>query len=384
MLTGMTALQKELQKEFEKFVDKEIIPYADQFDEQGEIPRDMIGRFAQQGYLGAMIPEKYQGAGMDPVTFGLLCEEIGRGSISLLSLLTVHGMVAQAIEKWGSEIQKQTWLPKLAKGEVIGAFGLSEPDVGSDPKSVESIATVEDVFFRLNGHKKWISYGQMADIFLIIAQCGARPAAFLVTRDTPGFEVEPIQGMLGFRSAMLAQLHLTNCLIAQENLIGKIGFGFTHVAGTALDYGRYCIAWGCVGLGKACLEACLRYTGKRKQFGALLRKHQLIQHMIADMITEVKAARMLCLDAAYLKSAGDPETIMETSIAKYYASTMAFRAANHAVQIHGANGCCHEYPVQRFFRDAKITEIIEGSSQIQQIIIARHGYQNYLFGEKNK
>ncbi len=375
MNTELTSQQAEQQKAFRTFVDEEVFPFADQFDQDQKIPSETIKKIAEKGYFGLTIPGEHGGAGMDMITNGLLCEEIGRGSASLLSLITVHGMLCQAILKWGTPEQREHWLPRLATGEIFGAFGLTEPEIGSDAKRVGTSAVLSNENYVLNGKKKWISGAQVADLFMIIAQCEGKPAAFLVERNSPGFSVKPISDMMGFRSAMLAELHLENCRIPKENLLGRIGFGFSHVAGTALDSGRYTVAWGSVGLGQACLEASLSYTETRKQFGSYLKEHQLIQGMIADMITNIKAARMLCFHAGCLKDAGDPMVIMETAIAKYFASRMAVKAALDAVQIHGANGCSSQYPVQRYMRDAKIMEIIEGSSQIQQILIARYGWE---------
>lgn len=379
----LTSQQKQHQEQFRAFVAQEIAPHADQWDQDERIPAELIQKLADQGYLGAIVPAEYGGPGMDALTFGLLCEEIGGGSASLLSLITVHGMVCQALLKWGTPAQKTQWLPKLATGAVIGGFGLTEPNVGSDAKSVETTAVHVDNSYILNGEKKWISFGQVATLFLIFAQCDGKPSAFLVPRDSPGFSSLPINGLLGFRSAMLGRLLMKDCRIPEDHLVGKIGFGFSHVAGAALDHGRYCVGWGCVGGGQACLDACLHYTGERKQFGSFLKGHQLIQQMVANMITQIKAARLLCYHAAYLKDKGDPSMIMETSIAKYFASQMINQVASDAVQIHGANGCSSDYPVQRYLRDAKIMEIIEGSSQMQQIIIAKSGYQNFLL-EKRK
>jgi alkylation response protein AidB-like acyl-CoA dehydrogenase len=181
---------------------------------------------------------------------------------------------------------------------------------------------------------------------------------------------------------MIAKVFMNECRIPAENLVGRVGFGFSHVASTALDHGRYCVAWGCLGLGQACLDACLSYTSERKQFGSFLKGHQLIQQMIAEMITNLKAARLLCYHAGYLKDKGDPSLIMETSIAKYFASRMVNKIADDAVQIHGANGCSSDYPVQRYLRDAKIMEIIEGSTQMQQIIIAKSGYHNFALEKR--
>jgi glutaryl-CoA dehydrogenase (non-decarboxylating) len=177
--------------------------------------------------------------------------------------------------------------------------------------------------------------------------------------------------VLGLRASMLAELRLEGCRVPRENVVGRAGFGFSHVASTALDHGRYSVAWGCVGIAQACLDACLRYTSERRQFGSYLKDHQLIQQMLTDIITNVRAARLLCLNAGCLRDAGDPRAVVETTIAKYFASTSAARAAHDAVQIHGANGCGSEYPVERYFRDSKIMEIIEGSTQMQQVTIAK-------------
>lgn len=378
MKLELTTQQKNAQAEFRAFVDREIIPDANRCDREQNTSIQLIQKLAQREYLGAVIPKAQGGSNMDAIAFGLLNEEIGRGCSSLRSLLTVHSMVARAICKWGSKHQKEYWLPKLATGEAIAAFALSEPNVGSDAKSVETTATISGDSYVLNGQKKWITYGQIADIFLVFAQCENQPSAFLVEKDSPGLSIKPISGMLGVRASMLAELHLDNCRIPQENLVGRLGFGFSYVASSALDYGRYSVAWGCVGVAQACLEACLRYTSQRKQFGVYLKEHQLIRQMIAEMIVNIKAARLLCYQAGYLKEIGDPRAFTETSIAKYFAAKILTNVANDAVQIHGANGCSSEYPVERYLRDAKIMEIIEGSTQIQQISIADYGYQEYI------
>ncbi len=380
---ALTADQQQARARFRAFTDEHVVPHADRFDQDEHLPDSLIRALAQTGWLGATVPPAYGGQGMDALTFGLLCEEVGRASASLLSLLIVHGMVCQSILKWGTEAQKTRWLPQLATGERIGAFGLTEPDVGSDASAVQTRAVVQDDgTYVLTGEKKWISFGQVANLFVIVARCNDQPTAFLVERDTPGFSSEPIRGMLGFRSAMLARLVLNGCRIPADRLVGRVGFGFTHVAGSALDHGRYCVAWGCLGLIEACVAASLRYSSERKQFGEFLKSHQLIQQMVADMLTDAKATRLMCAHAAHLKAQGDPSMIMETSTAKYFASRAAMRAADSAVQIHGANGCHISHPVQRYFRDARIMEIIEGSHQIQQIIIAKNGYQQFLMEQR--
>jgi hypothetical protein len=321
-----------------------------------------------------MLPGKCGGKGLDMITYGLLNEEIGRACSSVRSLLTVHDMVAQALNRWGNQAQKEKWMTRLASGQIIGAFALSEPNVGSDAEGVETTAALEGDTYVLSGRKKWISFGQIADLFLLFARCEGKPTAFLVERNSPGLSIRPIKGILGVRASMLAQLELDDCRIAKENLIGRVGFGVSHVALSALDQGRYSVAWGCVGIAQACLEACLKYTSERKQFGAYLKDHQLIQSMIANMTTKLKAARLLCYQAGYLKDVGDPGAIMETSIAKYFVSKVVNELASDAVQIHGANGYSSDYPVQRYFRDAKLMEIIEGSTQIQEMTIAKFAY----------
>ncbi|QWR77832.1 acyl-CoA dehydrogenase family protein [Candidatus Magnetomonas plexicatena] len=374
----LTKEQEQAQVEFKAFVNEHVAPFADTFDREQKIPDELIALIAQNGWFGLIVPKEYGGMAADMITYGLMCEEMGCGSASLLSLLTVHGMVIQAILRWGSSVLKERWLRKLAAGEVIGAFALTEPNIGSDASSVETVAVKTETGFILTGKKKWISFGQRADLFMIIAQCEGKPTAFLLEKSTPGFSIAQITDTFGFRAAMMAELTMDNCLIAEENMVGRIGFGVTHVATHALDYGRYTVGWGCVGLARACLEASLKYTAQRVQFGTYLRKHQLIQHMITDMIASITAARLLCFNAGQLKDTGDHRTIMETAIAKYFSSTMVVKAALDAVQIHGANGISCDYPVARYLRDAKVMEIIEGSSQMQQIIIARYGYQEYL------
>ncbi|MDF0552708.1 acyl-CoA dehydrogenase family protein [Kamptonema sp. UHCC 0994] len=377
MKLELTTKQQEAKSEFRAFVNEEIIPYASQCDREEYTPPELIKKLALRGFLGAAIPAKNGGSGMDAIAYGLLNEEIGRGCSSLRSLLTVHNMVAHVLCKWGTQYQKEQWIPKLVSGEAIAAFALSEPNAGSDAKSVETTATLSGNFYILNGKKKWITYGQVADLFLVFTQCEGKPTAFLVEKNRPGLLIKPIVGMLGTRASMLAELHLDDCQIPQENLVGRQGFGFSHVASSALDRGRYSVAWGCVGIAQACLEACIQYTCYRQQFGVYLREHQIIRQMISEAIANIKAARLLCYQAGYLQEIGDPQSISQTSIAKYFASTMAVKVASDAVQIHGGNGCSRDYPVERYFRDAKIMEIIEGSTQIQQITIAELGYQEY-------
>ena len=375
MKMELTAQQKDAQAEFKAFADRRIFPYADQFDQEERIPTDLIQSMGQHGYLSTMLPQEFGGLGLDMISYGLLNEEIGRACSSTRSLITVQGMVEYALLRWGRGGQKEKWLPRLAAGELIGAFALTEPETGSDARKIRAEAIKTADGFVLNGRKKWITFAQIADLFLIFAQCGeGNPTAFLVEKDRPGVTVEPIRGLMGCRASMLGEIHLEDCWIPKENMLGGIGFGFGMVALSALDMGRYSVAWGSVGIGQACVDAGLAYAAEREQFGRPLRDHQLIQRMLTNMITEVKAARLLCLQAGYLHDQAHPTATAETLVAKYYASTMAARAAGDAVQIHGANGCSDQYPVARYLRDAKIMEIIEGSNEMQQMLIAKNAF----------
>jgi glutaryl-CoA dehydrogenase (non-decarboxylating) len=377
MTPELNEAQKDAQGRYREFVETEIAPHADQWDRDGQIPHELVNRMGRSGYLGALIPPEYGGTGMDMVTFGILNEELGRGCSSVRSLLTVHGMVQYAIVRWGSESQKRQWLPRLAAGEVIGAFGLTEPGAGSDAAGIETTAAATEDSYILNGTKVWTSFGQIADVVLVFAKQDGRLSAFLLETRSDGFTATPTTGLLGTRAAMLATLRMESCSIPKQNRIGGVGFGLSAVGSAALDIGRYSVACGCVGIAQASLDASIAYATKRRQYGTALKDHQLIRKMITEMVVNVSAARGLCYRAGYLKDTGDPSTVNETLIAKYFASKVAVQAASDAVQIHGAHGCGGEYPVQRYYRDCKIMEIIEGSSQILELTIAKHACDLY-------
>ncbi len=365
--------------EFREFVDKEIIPRAQEFDETEQIPHEVFRLMSNRGILGAAIPARYGGTEMDVLTLGGLHEELGRGYGSVQNLVTVYGMVAKAISRWGSEEQKKRWLSKIANAETIVSIAITEPKVGSDIKSLETVASPDGNSFILNGKKKWITLGQIADIFLVFARInGKKGAAFLIERQTQGLEIHPIKSMLGLKANMLAEIHLEDCRIHKDNLLGRAGMGLTHVANSALDEGRYTTACGCIGLGQGCLDRCLDYAQSRQQFGVSIRKHQLIQKMITEIVVSLKAARQLCIRAGYFRESKDPGSITETLVAKYYASKMANTVANNAVQILGASGCQKGAVVERYYRDAKIMEIIEGTSQVYEIHIANSVFNRSL------
>lgn len=372
MNVGLTKQQEREQQRFRAFVDREVTPYADLWDREQHIPAELVARLAAKGYLGALLPQEYGGLNWDMVTYGLLCEQLGQGSCSVQSLVTVQSMVGQAVLRWGSQHQKKLWLDRIAGGEAVAAFALTEPNVGSDAKAVQTDAVRAGDSYVLNGHKKWISFGQLADVFLVLARCEGKHCAFLVEKEAPGLCMESTSEMLGFRASMLAELFLDKCEVPESSLVGGVGFGFFPVFLTALNVGRYSVAWGCVGLAQACLDACVHYAGTRRQFDAYLKEHQMIQQMIADMVVNVKAARLLCWQAGRSMQGAHPDSVMDILVAKHFASAAAKSAADHAVQIHGALGCSGDSPVQRYFRDARVMEIIEGTTQMHQIQIAKY------------
>jgi glutaryl-CoA dehydrogenase (non-decarboxylating) len=358
------------------WVDREVAPFAGEWDRAEAISPEIVRRMAELGFLGAVVPREWGGEGMDMVTFARVNEELGRGCSSVRSLVTVHSMASFAIARWGGKALRERWLRPMAAGDAIGAFALTEPEVGSDAASIAAEAVPDGDHFVVTGTKRWITFGLLADVYLVIARSEGQPLALLVERGTPGLTVTPIRGVTGTRGAMLAELRFEGCRVPAANRVGGAGFGMA-VALTSLEIGRLSVAAGSVGIIQASLEAALRYASERQQFGAPLSKHQLIRRMLTDMAAEVRAARLLCESAGRLYDAGDPAAREEIFIAKYFASTACARAARDALQIHGANGCTDAYPVDRLNRDAHVMEVIEGSTQIMQITIARQELQAY-------
>ena len=371
-LTEEQIMIRNLMKDFAK---NEILPKVRDDDRNERFPGDILDKMAHLGMLGAPLPEEYGGMGIDHIAYTLMTEELGRVSFALRSTVSVHiSLFQQTLNQWGTEEQKQKYLPRTTKGEILGCFATTEPNVGSDISSIETSAVLDGGKWRLNGNKMWISNGGVAGVALIFAQTDKAKkhrgiAAFLVERDTPGFSSRDIHGKLGLRSANTAELILEDCLVPEENLLGQVGDGF-KIAMTAFDNGRLCVAGGCVGLAQACIDASVLYAQTRQQFGKPIGSYQLVQEMIADMIVEAEAARFLTYRAAHLKDKGVPSTA-ETSMAKYYASEVALRAANNAIQIHGGYGYSDEYPVERYYRDAKYATLVEGTSQMHKLIIGR-------------
>ncbi len=327
------------------------------------------------GYLGPIVAEEYGGRGLDYRTYGLIVEEIGRGDSSARTVVSVQtSLVCSSIQRWGSEDQKHEWLPRLCSGEILGCFGLTEPDTGSDAANLKTRAEKTDGGWRISGQKQWISMGNYAKVALIFAQTDPEQkhrglAAFLVPTDSDGFSASSIHGKLGLRASDTAELSLDSVEVGDEALLGEVGEGF-KVAMSALDSGRFSVAAGCVGICQGCVNASVDYAKERKQFDRPIASFQLVQAMLADMIVDTEAARGLVWRSGWLKDTGKPNTT-ETSVAKLFATEAAVRTANTAIQVHGGSGYVDDHPVERYLRDARVTTLYEGTSQIQKLIIGR-------------
>ena len=372
----LTPEQKNIQQQARQFSQQEVAPIARVADEKGEFPLHLVKRMGELGFLAGPLEPDYGGAGMDYVSYALLCEELGRVDSSVRGFLTVHtSLVSLCIQDWGTEEQKRYYLPRLATGEWIGCYALTEPNAGSDVASMESTAIEEGDYYILNGEKIWITNGTSAHIAIVFASRdrSARHkgiCAFLVATDTPGFHRELMPGKeLGHRASEHVHITLQGCRVPKSTLLGAPGEGF-KVAMSALDRGRLGVAAGALGIAQACLDACIDYTTLRRQFGQRIADFQMIQATLANMAADVEAARLLVYRAAWMKDQGLPAT-KATSIAKLFATEAAMKAASEAVLIHGNRGYSNEYPVERYYRDIKGLQIYEGTSQIQRIIIAR-------------
>ncbi|MBW2173112.1 MAG: acyl-CoA dehydrogenase family protein [Deltaproteobacteria bacterium] len=370
--------QRQLVEAAGEFANREIRPRAGEIDKRGIFPRDLIDGLAEKGFLVPSVSEEYGGLGLDPVHYGHFLEEIGKACCSTRTLITVNNsLIGETIVRWGSEEQRRTWLPLIASGKKIGAFALSEPNIGTDARSVETEYKEKRDMYVIDGKKKWISFAGIADFFLVIASGPEKATAFFVEREFHGVKTRPIEGMLAGRASHIAEIEFDSVTVPPENVLGRVGAAFPYVVGTALDHGRYSVAWGGVALAQEALEAMVSYSRKRVQFGKKISDFQLIRGMIADAVTKIHAARALCLKAGEMRRDKETDAIVETTIAKYFASKVAMEVAMDAVQIHGANGCQELYPVERLFREAKLLEIIEGTSQIQQEIIGKYGLKKY-------
>jgi butyryl-CoA dehydrogenase len=372
----LTEDQQLVQKTARDFATSEVLPKAAEIDREHRHPAELVARMAELGFLGIAVPEQWGGAGMDHVSYVLAMEEISRACASTGVIMSVNNsLVCDPITRFATDAQKKKWLVPLAQGKLLGCFALSEPEAGSDAAAQRTTATRDGNEWVISGTKNWITNGPVADVCVLFTM-NDKPAghkgitAFILPMDAKGVKVGQADDKLGIRGSKSSQIFLDEVRLSDDHLLGEVGGGF-KVAMSTLDGGRIGIAAQAVGIGRAALEDALAYAQQRKTFGKAIAQHQAIAFKLADMATEVDAARLLTLRAAWHKDSKLPYG-KEAAMAKLYASDVANRAAREAIQIFGGNGYVTEFPVERHFRDAKITEIYEGTSEIQRLVIANH------------
>jgi butyryl-CoA dehydrogenase len=368
----LTDEQRLIRETARDFANREIVPRARENDRNEHFDTELVQKIADMGFLGAIVPEEYGGRAVDYRTYALIVEEIGRGCSAMRTVVSVvTSLVCSSLVRWGSEEQKLEWLPQLCSGDALGCFGLTEPDTGSDAANLKTRARQVDGKWRISGSKMWISLGNYSKLALIFAQTDPEKkhrglACFLVPTDQPGFTTQEIHHKLGLKGSDTAELALDD---VEGDLMGEVGDGF-KIAMSALDSGRYSVAAGCVGICQGSLDASIAYSKERTQFERPIGSFQLVQEMIADMVVHTDAARGLVWRAGWIKDQGKPSTT-ETSIAKLYATEAAVKCADLGIQVHGGSGYVDDHPVERYLRDARVTTLYEGTSQIQKLIIAR-------------
>ena len=363
------------------FAEAEILPHIREWDEQGETHREVFATMGELGFLGAPVPERYGGSGMDYISFALLCEELERADTAFRVVQSVHvGLNSLTLLQWGTEEQRQRWLVPQAKGDKLATFALTEPGVGTDASNLSTTARRDGDSYVLNGSKLWISLADIADHFLVFATVDREKrhrgiTAFVLERGMPGLTTGTLHGKLGIRAGNTGLINLEDVRVPVENRIGEEGEGFL-IAMSAIDQGRYTVAAGAVGLAQACLDASLRYAHERHTFGEEIGRHQLVKQMIANMAKGIEVGRLLVFQAGWLKNRGLRNT-RETSVAKWHATEHSVQAALDAIQIHGASGYSNEFPVERYLRNAKAAVIYEGTSQLHTLIQADYalGYR---------
>jgi butyryl-CoA dehydrogenase len=366
-----------IQSTAREFADKQLAPIASKIDQQGQIPRDILQQMASLGFLGMLTPEAYGGVGLTNLALALVQLEINRACASTGVTMSVHNSLCQSpLLRYGTDAQKQQYLPKLARGEWIGAYSLTEPVSGTDAAALITTAVKDGDDYVINGTKNFVTNGGFADLFILFARTDPAPtakqtgiSAFLVEKTLKGFTVGKSEKKMGIRGSSTTTLFFDSCRVPKANLLGKEGDGL-KIALSTLDGGRIGIASQACGIAMACLDASITYAKERRQFDRPIGDFQAIQWKISEMATDIDAAKLLIYRAARMRDANEPHT-KEASMAKLFASTMVNKHANQAVQIHGGVGYIKDFPVERYFRDAKITEIYEGTSEVQKIVVAR-------------
>ncbi len=370
----LTEEQQLIRETAREFCAREIVPHARDWDRSERMDRGIVAKLAEVGFLGCALPEEYGGMGLDTVSYCLVMEELGKADSSVRGIASVNnGLAGKTIATWGTEEQKREWLPRMASGEALGCYALTEPGAGSDPGSLVTRAERDGGDWLISGSKIFITLGSWAGVALVFARSGGEGprgiTCFLVPTAADGFSARKIDGKLGLRAQDTAELFLDGVRVPDSARLGDEGAGF-KVAMSALDNGRISLAAGSVGIAQGCLDASTAYATERRQFGKPVAGFQLVQELLADMAVETEAARLMAWRAGALADGGRPYTLA-ASQAKYYASEVAVRAANAAVQVHGGYGYVDEFPVQKYLRDARVSTLYEGTSQIQKLLIGR-------------
>ena len=367
--------QRAVRAAVREWVAEVVTPHALRNDREERFPQEALDGLRQTGFVGLTIPEEYGGGGADPLTYCVFIEELSYGDANVRSIMSVHlALVAGSVERWGTEEQKQRWLSVMATGEVIGCFGLTEPDAGSNPGDLRATAKpLTGGGWRLDGRKVFITNGSIAGVALVMARTGGPGgkgvSAFLVPTDTDGFSAVPLHGKLGLRSCDTAELVLDGVEVGPGALLGPEGAGL-KVALSALDDGRMSVAASATGISAAAVDVMVAYAGARTQFGKPIAAHQLVQELIADAAVELDASRLMTWAVADLKTRGEPYSVA-ASKAKLFATEASVRAANSCIQVHGGYGYVEDYPAAKMLRDARVTTLYEGTSQIQKLLIGR-------------
>lgn len=362
---------KTYRQSFRDYATERLMPHASEWDRAGRIPPELIRALGAEGYLCGIIPKTYGGAGWNCQTMGVQHEAFGRVSSSLTVLLTVSAMVASTIVKWGSGDQRKEWLGKIASGECIAAYALTEPQAGSDLAKIECRLERRGGDLVLTGTKKWITFATEADLFLVFAVLEGQPTAVLVPRTLPGVSVHPVEDMLGFRAAGIGEVQFEGVALPESNVVGRVGFGFSMVAPYGLHHGRMSTAFSSLGLVRACLETASQYASEREVAGGLLAEKGIVKSLMARMGVQYDAAWELCMAGARAEDAGSYEAYQKILAAKHFASTTANSAAHDMGQVLGAAGMQGSRPAERYFRDARIMEIIEGSTQVLELLLGK-------------
>ncbi|PHM27335.1 acyl-CoA dehydrogenase family protein [Xenorhabdus budapestensis] len=371
--------QQEWLQTFEQFSVTNVAPYADEWDLSEAIPVGVVKQLANNGWLGGLAKTKNGGLGFDATTFGLLNMAIGAGSGSLTGLLNVHSMMLKTIEDWGSQEQKQRFLAPLVTGELIGAFAQTEVSAGGDSKNLSTRFEDHGNELSINGQKSWITFAQIADLFLVFGKYQGLDTAVLVPKNAPGLTITAKKNMLGFKSAYLAGLDFNDCRVPKTNIVGKPGFGQNLISNSALDYGRISVAWAAVGIQQAALSASVYRANSRSTFGTLLADQGIIRGYLAEMSSSLLASQLICLSATKAKEARDEDALEQILQAKLFASQEAGVSAAKAVQIHGGYGCDEINGISRLYRDAKILQVVEGSNELQKMLIGKQICTRYSY-----